>query len=92
MKRYTYDLRNVTRTIYEMLHVRFMKRYTSATFETASHEVLELLKLISADEAFTKVEPELLCNKQQEQGGMTMYNMVQAIREQGFANGERQGV
>ena len=56
------------------------------------HEVLELLKLISADEAFTKVEPELLCNKQKEkEGGMTMYNMVQAIREQGIAIGERQG-
>ena len=51
------------------------------------HEVLELLKLISANDAFTKVEPELLCNKQQEQGGMTMYNMVQAIRNQGFVNG-----
>ena len=59
------------------------------------HEVLELLRLISADKTFTEVEPELLRNAETKDGGMTMYNMVQAIKaegeRQGFANGERQG-
>ena len=54
------------------------------------HEVLELLQLISADNTFTNLESKLLYNEHG-QGGVTMYNMVQAIRQEGFINGERQG-
>ena len=54
------------------------------------HEVLELLRLVSADDTFTKVEPALI-RKQTETGGMTMCDVVEMIRDEGFANGERQG-
>ena len=59
------------------------------------HEVLGLLKLISADERFAKIEPEL-AEKQMQKGGTTsMCDIVQMIwddgERKGFENGERKG-
>ena len=55
------------------------------------HEVLALLRLVSADDAFTRVEPELIERQTKKGGETTMCDVVQMIRDEGFAAGERQG-
>ncbi|MBQ7166643.1 MAG: hypothetical protein IJR93_06860, partial [Treponema sp.] len=45
---------------------------------------------ISADDTFTRVEPELI-KRQTERGGTSMCDVVDMIRKEGFASGERQG-
>ncbi|MBQ3798945.1 MAG: Rpn family recombination-promoting nuclease/putative transposase [Treponema sp.] len=80
------------RDVLEFLRCKRMRvRYAGTDRQLQHvHEVLELLRLISADDTFTRVEPELI-KRQTERGGTSMCDVVDMIRKEGFASGERQG-
>ena len=52
---------------------------------------LELLRVVSGDDSFKEIQP-LLLQQEKEQGGATMCDVVQRIKQDGIAIGESRGI
>ena len=58
---------------------------------THVHEIMELLRVISNDDVFTRLERDI-AQTQQAQGGVNMCDFVQKIRTEGIALGRTEGI
>ena len=54
-------------------------------------EMLELFRAISGDESFKTIENEIL-NTKKEKGGIKMYDVFRAVKDEGIALGRNEGI